>query len=100
MPAPSTATFTRLADLIAIPDAATRPTRPVIEAFTGKQLATVPVGTTQDAKDAIARARVAQQSWADRPVVERSAIFDRYRDLVLQNRGDLMDMAQAETGKS
>ncbi|MFI6362102.1 succinic semialdehyde dehydrogenase [Nocardia sp. NPDC050630] len=100
MPAPSTATFMRLADLIAIPDAVTRPTRPVIEAFTGKQLATVPVGTTQDAKDAITRARVAQKNWADRPVVERSAIFHRYRDLVLQNRGDLMDMAQAETGKS
>ncbi len=60
MPAPSAATFKRLADLIAIPDAATRPTRPVIEAFTGKQLATVPVGTTQDAKDAITRARTAQ----------------------------------------
>ncbi|UZG53019.1 succinic semialdehyde dehydrogenase [Rhodococcus opacus] len=100
MPAPSTATFMRLADLIAIPDAATRQTRPVIEAFTGKQLATVPVGTTQDAKDAITGARVAQKIWADRPVAERSAIFHRYRDLVLQNRGDLMDMAQAETGKS
>ncbi|NQE66717.1 hypothetical protein NG2371_01165 [Nocardia gamkensis] len=37
MPAPSTATFMRLADLIAIPDAVTRPTRPVIEAFTGKR---------------------------------------------------------------
>ncbi|MFD7008843.1 succinic semialdehyde dehydrogenase [Rhodococcus jostii] len=100
MPVPSATTFARLADLIAIPDAADRPTRSVVEAFTGKELATVPVGTAQDAKDAIARARVAQKEWAKRPVTERAAIFHRYRDLVLENRDALMDMAQAETGKS
>ncbi|MGV9868994.1 succinic semialdehyde dehydrogenase [Rhodococcus koreensis] len=100
MPVPTAATFARLADLIAIPDAADRPTRSVVEAFTGKELATVPVGTAQDAEDAIARARVAQKQWAARPVTERAAIFHRYRDLVLANRDALMDMAQAETGKS
>jgi succinate-semialdehyde dehydrogenase/glutarate-semialdehyde dehydrogenase len=100
MPVPTAATFARLADLIAIPDAADRPTRSVVEAFTGKELATVPVGTAQDAQDAIARARVAQKQWAARPVTERAAIFHRYRDLVLENRDALMDMAQAETGKS
>jgi len=100
MPVPSAATFARLADLIAIPDTADRPTRSVVEAFTGKELATVPVGTAQDAQDAIARARVAQKEWATRPVTERAAIFHRYRDLVLENRDALMDMAQAETGKS
>ncbi|WP_072690821.1 succinic semialdehyde dehydrogenase [Rhodococcus marinonascens] len=100
MPVPTAATFARLADLIAIPDAADRPTRSVVEAFTGKELATVPVGTAQDAKDAIARARVAQREWAKRPATERSAIFHRYRNLVLENRDTLLDMAQAETGKS
>ncbi|MFE7418457.1 succinic semialdehyde dehydrogenase [Rhodococcus sp. NPDC057529] len=100
MPVPTAATFARLADLIAIPDAADRPTRSVVEAFTGKELATVPVGTARDAEDAIARARVAQKQWAARPVTERAAIFHRYRDLVLENRDALMDMAQAETGKS
>ena len=100
MPVPTAATFARLADLIAIPDTADRPTRSVVEAFTGKELATVPVGTAQDAQDAIARARVAQKEWATRPVTERAAIFHRYRDLVLENRDALMDMAQAETGKS
>ncbi|MDV7243127.1 MULTISPECIES: succinic semialdehyde dehydrogenase [Rhodococcus] len=100
MPVPSAATFARLADLIAIPEAADRPTRSVVEAFTGKELATVPIGTAQDAVDAIARARVAQKDWAQRPVTERAAIFHRYRELVLENRDALMDMAQAETGKS
>ena len=100
MPAPSPATFARLADLIAIPDASERPTRSVIEVFTGKELTTVPIGTAQDAKDAITRARAAQREWAELPVDERAAIFHRYRDLVLKNLDALMDMAQAETGKS
>ncbi|MFE3290656.1 succinic semialdehyde dehydrogenase [Rhodococcus sp. NPDC059234] len=100
MPAPSASTFARLAELIAIPDAANRPTRPVVEAFTGRELATVPVGTAADAKAAIERARVAQREWARRSPADRAAIFHRYRDLVLENRDALMDMAQAETGKS
>ncbi len=84
MPAPSAATFARLADLIAIPDAADRPTRPVVEVFTGKEIATIPVGTADDAKAAIERARVAQTAWARMPVAERAEIFLRYRDLVLR----------------
>lgn len=100
MPAPSAATFSRLADLIAIPDAAARPTKSITEVFTGKELATIPVGTAEDVDGAIARARVAQKAWAERPVSERAEIFHRYRDLVLAHRDELMDMAQAETGKS
>ncbi len=100
MPAPSAATFARLAELIAIPNAADRPTKSITEVFTGKELATIPVGTAADATDAIARARIAQKAWAKRPVSERAEIFHRYRDLVLAHRDELMDMAQAETGKS
>ena len=100
MPAPTAATFSRLAALAAIPDAADRPTRPVVEAFTGTQLATIPIGTAADAIDAVERARAAQKEWARRPVAERAAIFHRYRDLVLKHRDELMDMAQAESGKS
>ncbi|WP_413766788.1 succinic semialdehyde dehydrogenase [Rhodococcus pyridinivorans] len=100
MPAPSAATFQRLADLIALPDAAERTTRPVVEAFTGRELATVPVGTAEDAKAAIDRARTAQVAWAKLPVEKRAAIMHRYRELVLSRREQLMDMAQAETGKS
>ncbi|EME15629.1 succinic semialdehyde dehydrogenase [Rhodococcus triatomae] len=100
MPAPSAATFDRLGKLVAIPDAASRPTRPVVEAFSGRELATIPVGTAQDAVDAIERARVAQREWAARTPLERAEIFHRYRDLVLANRDALLDMAQAETGKA
>jgi succinate-semialdehyde dehydrogenase/glutarate-semialdehyde dehydrogenase len=61
MPAPSAATFSRLADLIAIDNVADRPTKSITEVFTGKELATIPVGTADDALAAIARARVAQK---------------------------------------
>ncbi|MFZ2530376.1 MAG: succinic semialdehyde dehydrogenase [Rhodococcus sp. (in: high G+C Gram-positive bacteria)] len=100
MPAPSAATFARLANLIAIDDASDRATRPIVEAFSGREIATIPVGTADDATAAIERARVAQAAWAARPVAERARIFHRYRDLVLDRREELMDMAQAETGKS
>ncbi len=100
MPAPLAATFSRLAELIAIEDADARPKKSITEVFTGKEIATIPVGTAQDAIDAIARARVAQKAWAARPVSERAEIFHRYRNLVLTHRDELMDMAQAETGKS
>ena len=91
MPAPSTATFSRLADLIAIPDADSRPTKTITEVFTGKELATIPVGTAADALAAIARVRTAQAAWAKRPVSERAEIFHRYRDLVLAHRDELRD---------
>jgi succinate-semialdehyde dehydrogenase / glutarate-semialdehyde dehydrogenase len=100
MPAPSAATFTRLAELSAIVDVDARATKSITEVFTGKELATIPVGTAEDALAAIERARVAQKAWAKRPVAERAEIFHRYRDLVLAHRDELMDMAQAETGKS
>ncbi|WP_149360283.1 succinic semialdehyde dehydrogenase [Lolliginicoccus suaedae] len=100
MPAPSAETFARLAKLVAIPDAANRETRPVTETFTGRELATIPVGTAEDAVAAVERARAAQKEWAKVPVAERVKIFHRYHDLVLSRRDSLLDLAQAETGKS
>ena len=95
------ATFSRLADLIAIDNVADRPTKSITEVFTGKELATIPVGTRRRRTCGPShRARVAQKEWAKRSVLDRAAVFHRYRDLILENRDALMDMAQAETGKS
>lgn len=68
--------------------------------FTGKPLATIPVGTAVDVQAAIARARLAQVEWAHRPVAERLKIVERYRDLVIKNSDFLMDLLQAEAGKA
>lgn len=100
MPVPSPDVFARLATHIAIPADAQRESSRVIEPFTGQTLATVPMGTAEDVEQAVARARAAQQAWAELPVAERAAVLNRYHGLVLAHRESLLDMAQAETGKS
>ena len=100
MPAPSADVFDRLRSLVAIEDVAARPTRTVEEVFTGKPLATIPVGTAADVEDAVAKAAAAQVDWAKRPVADRIKIIERYRDLVVKNGDFLMDLLQAEAGKA
>ena len=100
MPAPSAEVFERLCQLAAIKDVAARPTRTIDEVFTGKPLATIPVGTAADVEAAFAEARAAQIDWAKRPVAERIEVICRYRDLVIENREFLMDLLQAEAGKA
>jgi succinate-semialdehyde dehydrogenase/glutarate-semialdehyde dehydrogenase len=72
----------------------------ITEVFTGNTLGTVPVGTVADVEAAFAKARTAQQEWARRPVVERTAIFERCRRFLLQEWDQLLDIIQAETGKA
>jgi len=100
MPIPSSDVFKRLATHIAIPTEAQRDSSEVIEPFTGNTLASVPMGTAEDVEAAVKRARVAQKVWADTPIAERAAVLNRYHDLILEHREPLLDMAQAETGKS
>ncbi|MDL9935385.1 succinic semialdehyde dehydrogenase [Gordonia sp. ABSL1-1] len=100
MPKPSAEYFARLGALVAIDDASARPTRPVLEAFSGVEMATIPVGTAADLEAAVARARVAQQGWATRTAAERAKVLARFAELVHTNAASLMDIAQAETGKA
>jgi succinate-semialdehyde dehydrogenase/glutarate-semialdehyde dehydrogenase len=100
MPAPSAEVFDRLRKLVAIEDVAARQTRTVDEVFTGKPLATIPVGTAADVEAAFVKARAAQRDWAEHPVKERIEVIRRYRDLVIENREFLMDLLQAEAGKA
>ncbi|GAA1482280.1 succinic semialdehyde dehydrogenase [Gordonia sinesedis] len=100
MPKPTPEYFERLGALVAIDDADQRPTRPVLEAFSGVEMATIPVGTAEDLETAVARARVAQEGWARRTPTERAAVLDRFAELVYRDRDQLMDIAQAETGKA
>ena len=100
MPAPTSAEFSRLRALAAIDDPDARQTKPIVEVFTGKELATIPIGTPADVDAAVERGRKAQAEWVRLSVRERAAIFERFRDLVLENRAFLMDVCQAETGKA
>ena len=67
---------------------------------TDETIGSIPACSERDVERAVERAHEAQSSWAETPVEERGAIFDRFGDLVLEHRGELLDLLQLETGKS
>lgn len=68
--------------------------------FSGAALATLPVTSPEEVDAAFARARVAQKAWAATPLAERSAIFLRFHDLLLDRQREILDVMQAENGKA
>ncbi|WP_273491262.1 succinic semialdehyde dehydrogenase [Gordonia otitidis] len=100
MPKPTPDYFDRLGALVAIDNAAARPTRSILEAFSGVEMATIPVGTAEDLETAVSRARAAQQGWAKQSPDERAKVLKKFSELVHSNAASLMDIAQAETGKA
>ncbi|AHH18629.1 aldehyde dehydrogenase family protein [Nocardia nova SH22a] len=70
-----------------------------IAPFTGEPLATLRTSTAPDVADAYARARDAQRRWAATPPRKRAEPFVGLHDSVLHN-DTMMDLVQAETGKS
>ncbi|KTG09226.1 succinate-semialdehyde dehydrogenase [Haloprofundus marisrubri] len=68
--------------------------------FTGESLGTVPAATAEDVVDAAGRAREAQSEWAAQPFEERAAVFSRFHDRLLARREELLELMQAESGKS
>jgi succinate-semialdehyde dehydrogenase/glutarate-semialdehyde dehydrogenase len=98
---PSTVAPDRLDALAARVPAGDDAGRLSVEApFTGDPLGAVPACTPDDVRAAVARARDAADDWAARPVAERAAVLDRVHDRVLDAREELLDVLQAETGKS
>jgi succinate-semialdehyde dehydrogenase/glutarate-semialdehyde dehydrogenase len=68
--------------------------------FTGEVLAEIPESSPADVATAFVRARAAQRDWAKRPVRERAAVLLRFHDLILKHKDELLDLVQAETGKT
>ncbi len=77
-----------------------RPTQGSFSPFDGTLIGEVPTCTADDVIEAVERARVAQRAWAVRPLAERCDIMLAYHDLVLDRQEQLLDIAQAETGKA
>lgn len=73
---------------------------PITAPFTGEPVGEVLLGTADDVRVAVERARKAQVAWAARPVAERAAVFLRYHDLLLERQAEGLDLIQLETGKS
>lgn len=68
--------------------------------FTGAPLAAIPLSSPEDVRAAADRARVAQRDWAQAPVRDRAAVLLRFAELVLDRRGEVLDLIQMESGKS
>jgi succinate-semialdehyde dehydrogenase/glutarate-semialdehyde dehydrogenase len=68
--------------------------------FTGEVLAEIPESTPEDVDTAFRRARAAQRDWAGRSFGERAAVLLRFHDRVLAAQSELLDLIQAETGKT
>jgi succinate-semialdehyde dehydrogenase/glutarate-semialdehyde dehydrogenase len=68
--------------------------------FTGERLAELPESSLEEVRTAFEEARVAQKAWAAVPVRRRAAVLLRFHDLVLRRQAEILDLIQAETGKT
>lgn len=68
--------------------------------YTGAPLATLPISTPAEVEKAFERARSAQPGWAARPVGERATVLLAFHDLVLARQEEILDLMQAENGKT
>ena len=75
-------------------------TRQVLAPFTGAPLFDLPLSQEVEVEAAFARAKRAQQEWADTPISLRTRIVLDFHDLVLADRDEAMDLVQLETGKA
>jgi succinate-semialdehyde dehydrogenase/glutarate-semialdehyde dehydrogenase len=65
----------------------------------GQELYSLNVSTESDVTAAVQAARAAQRIWATRSLRERAKVILAFHDLVLANKGELLDLIQWETGK-
>jgi succinate-semialdehyde dehydrogenase/glutarate-semialdehyde dehydrogenase len=68
--------------------------------LTGAPLAMIPQSNEADVKEAFARARRAQQAWAQTTLEQRSQVLLRLHDLVLDRQDEIIDLICWESGKA
>jgi len=66
---------------------------------TGESLGTVPEGTREDARRAIAAANAVRRDWAARSAFERAAALERIADLIEERRDELARVLTLDQGK-
>jgi succinate-semialdehyde dehydrogenase/glutarate-semialdehyde dehydrogenase len=88
-----------LSDMVALADRERKRTE-VYAPFNRECIGAVPSCEAADVRVAVDRARAAQKAWAARPLRERTRVFMRYHDLVLDRLDSILDMLQVEGGKS
>ncbi|WP_369045449.1 succinic semialdehyde dehydrogenase [Sinomonas sp. P10A9] len=90
------ASFEQLASLAT----GTGPALEVTSPFDGQPLGVVRQAAEGEVAAAVQRAREAQMRWAATPARTRAAVARRFAKLVLDRRDEILDVVQAETGKS
>lgn len=68
--------------------------------FTGEPLHELPISSAEDVTQAVAEARLAQLSWQRAGFAHRRAVLLKAHDLLLERRGLILDLLQAESGKT
>jgi acyl-CoA reductase-like NAD-dependent aldehyde dehydrogenase len=64
-----------------------------------ENVAELPIATANEVKQAVERARKAQAAWSQTNLTERSGLFYRLRDLLLDDAENLADILTSETGR-
>ena len=68
--------------------------------YTGAPIAKLPASAPEDVIAAFLAARRAQRAWQAMPIGQRKRIMLRFHDLVLARQDEILDLIQAENGKS
>jgi succinate-semialdehyde dehydrogenase/glutarate-semialdehyde dehydrogenase len=66
---------------------------------TGELVGEAPNTTAEEVKQAVARARRAQEAWGALPVAERAARVLRFRDAIVDRADEVVDLLSRECGK-
>src|SRR5512135_2021072 len=66
---------------------------------TGELIGEAPNTTPDEVKQAVQRARRAQEAWGALPVAERGARLIRYRDAIVDRADEVIDLLARECGK-
>ena len=70
------------------------------EVYTGEVITPLPQSSADDIAGAYAAARRAQADWAQWPLKKRLAVFRRFHKLLIERNATIVDLIQAESGKS
>jgi succinate-semialdehyde dehydrogenase/glutarate-semialdehyde dehydrogenase len=66
---------------------------------TGEAIGEVPIRGADEVRDAVARARVAQEAWALLPIEERCERILRFRDAIVDRAEEIIELIVRECGK-
>ena len=73
---------------------------PVTAPAVDEEIGSIPELSASDVEAAVDRTRSAAADWRATSVTDRAAVVERFANLVADNRNELLDLVQLETGKS